>query len=372
VVTNLPPDAVAQYKRVVASKTKPEKLKNLRLFLSMIPSHKGTEKLRVNVKRQITRLEEGMERDRVRRRQARRQRALSISKGKDELLMLLPYGNIELRHTVLSRITGSSSVSFYSDAVRPHSIKLGGVNTILLPMSLSLVSSSDYLDLVRQADVALFAVSSEEELHECGVVANALRRFDVYFVSPGSETKMALSPTKSLEVKGQSDFVDHKGALDHIRHAEVGGVTVEISKFSTEYSLDASLNANALVIKSWVLVPDELRARLGEVFLLDGSIPALAKTMSEIGDDPRALLYDILKVTGKMRVWTKEPREKEVPGDPVLLREGDTVLDLAKSIHGELASELKYAVVYRPSEHAASVRVGSGFRLRDGDIVEIH
>jgi len=372
VVTNLPPDAVAQYKRVVASKTKPEKLKNLRLFLSMIPSHKGTEKLRVNVKRQITRLEEGMERDRVRRRQARRQRALSISKGKDELLLLLPYGNIELRHTVLSRITGSSSVGFYSDAVKPHSVKLGGVNTILLPMSLSLVSSSDYLDLVKQADIALFAVSSEEELHECGAVVNALRRFDVYFVSPGSETKVALSPTKNVEVRGQSDFLDHKSALDHVKHAELGGVAVEISRFSTEYSLDASLNQNSLIIKFWVLVPDELRARLGETFLLDSSIPVLVKTVSEIGRDPQALLHDILTVTGKMRVWTKEPREKEVPGDPVLLQEGGTVLDLAKSIHGELASELKYAVVYRPSEHTTSVRVGSGFKLRDGDIVEIH
>lgn len=371
-VTNLHPDAVAQYKKVVASKTKPEKLKNLRLFLSMIPNHKGTEKLKVNVKRQITRLEEGMERDRVKRRQARRQRALSISKGKDELLLLLLYGSIEFRHAVLSRVSGSSSIGFYSDAVKPHSIRLGGVNTILLPMNLSLVASSDYLDLVKQADIALFVVSSEEELRKCGAVANALKRFDVYFVCPGSETKMALSPTKGVEVKGQSDFVDRRGALDHIKRAELGGVTVEISKFSTIYSLDASLNVNAFIIKFWVLLPDELRTRLGEVFLLDNSIPALAKTLSEVGDDPQALLRDILRVTGKIRVWTKEPREKEVPGDPVLLHEGDTVLDLAKSIHGELAMELKYAVVYRPSEHAASVRVGSGFELRDGDIVEIH
>ena len=372
VVTNLPPDAVAQYKRVVASKTKPEKLKNLRLFLSMIPGHKGTEKLRVNVKRQITRLEEGMERDRVRRRQARRQRALSISKGKDELLLLLLYGSIERRYAVLSKVSGSSSIGFYSDAVKPHSIRLGGVNTIFLPMNLSLVASSDYLDLVKQADVALFVVSSEEELRGYGAVANELKRFGVYFVCPSSETKMAPSPTKSVEVKGQSDFVDHRDALDHVKRAELGGVIVEISKFSTIYSLDACLSANAFIIKFWVLLSDELRTSLGEVFLLDGSIPSLGKTLSEIGDDPQALLHDILRVTGKMRVWTKEPREKEVPGDPVLLHEGDTVLDLARSIHGELAMELKYAVVYRPSEHAASVRVGSGFELRDGDIVEIH
>jgi len=372
VVTNLPPDAVAQYKKVVASKTKPEKLKNLRLFLSMIPGHKGTEKLRVNVKRQITRLEEGMERGRVKRRQARRQRALSISKGKDELLLLLLYSNTELRHAILSRVLGSSSVGFYSDAVRPHSIRLGGVNTIFLPMSLSIAASSDYLDLVKQADIALFAISSDEELRGCGIVANALKRFDIYFVCPGSETKTALSPTKSVEVRGQSDFMDRRDAADHVKRTGLGGVTVEVSKYSTIYSLDASLNANAFIIKFWVLLTDELRARLGEVFLLGGSIPALARALSEIGDDPESLLLDILEVTGKIRVWTKEPREKEVPADPVLLREGATVLDLAKSIHGELAMELKYAVVYRPSEHAASVRVGSGFELRDRDIVEIH
>ena len=123
---------------------------------------------------------------------------------------------------------------------------------------------------------------------------------------------------------------------------------------------------------SWVVVPDELSLNHDDVVLLEGSIPAKIIRFSKIERDTVSLLHEVLSATKRIRVWTKEPREKEVPRDPVLLKEGSTVLGLARSIHGELATGFRYAVVYRSTERARSIKVGSGFKLNDGDIVEIH
>lgn len=371
-VTNLPPDAAAQYKKVVASKTKKEKLKNLKLFLSMIPDHKGTEKLKVNVKRQISRLEDGLERDKARRRQARRQRSLSISKGKDEILLLLLYQNIELRYRFLSDLLRSGSADLFSDAVRPYSVRLGGVNTICLPMNLSLVASSDYLDLVRQADAALFAVSSKNELSDCAAAIASMQRYDVFFITPGSETQVRKSPSRGIEVSGRSTFLGHDEAMAHLKSLGQSGILVELSEFSTTYSLNASLGEDVLQLAFWVIAPDELRIDHDDMVLLEGSIPAKIMRFSGIERDMTSLLRDVLDVTKRIRVWTKEPKEKEIPTDPVLLKESSTVLDLARSIHGELAADFRYAVIYRSTEHAKSIKVGPGFELNDGDIVEIH
>jgi len=373
VVTNLPPDAVAQYKKVVESKSKAEKLKNLRIFASLVPEHKGTEKLRANIKRRIVKLEEGMEKERVRKRQSRRQRTLSTSKGKDELLLLLFHPNPELKFRFLSRILNTSSTDLYMDAVRPYSSRIGGVNTVFLPMNFSLATSSDYSDLVRQADGALFAASSQEDLHGCGDLINSFKKQGIYFTCPGSEVRLVRSSARGADVTGHSDLLSRDEAIEYLSQMKVEGAAVELSRLSTRYSLESISARNPTLIRFWVMLDDEARgAPEQEIVLLNQIIPAIIKRLSEVADNPAALVEDVLSGIGKIRVRTKEPREKEVPEEPVLLKEGATVLDLAKSIHGELAAELKYAMVYRQSEQARSMRVGTGFKLKDGDIVEIH
>ena len=59
--TNLPPDAKNKWEEVEATKNPREKLKLLEEFLSLVPRHKGTAKLCVQVKKQIKDLKKEME-----------------------------------------------------------------------------------------------------------------------------------------------------------------------------------------------------------------------------------------------------------------------------------------------------------------------
>ena len=56
--TNLPPQAKEKWAEVVGCRSKPEKIKLMKEFLSLCPKHKGTSNLIVNVKRSIVKLQE--------------------------------------------------------------------------------------------------------------------------------------------------------------------------------------------------------------------------------------------------------------------------------------------------------------------------
>jgi ribosome-interacting GTPase 1 len=56
--TNLPPNAKKKWNEVTTTQNPQEKMERLREFLSLVPKHKGTARLRVQVKRQIRNLQD--------------------------------------------------------------------------------------------------------------------------------------------------------------------------------------------------------------------------------------------------------------------------------------------------------------------------
>lgn len=75
------------------------------------------------------------------------------------------------------------------------------------------------------------------------------------------------------------------------------------------------------------------------------------------------------RLTGLIRVF---PRHRGVVEDePLALRAGSTVLDVARAIHKDLAAAFKAALVWGPSARFAGQRVGRDHEVRDEDIVEI-
>ena len=74
---------------------------------------------------------------------------------------------------------------------------------------------------------------------------------------------------------------------------------------------------------------------------------------------------------GIVRVYTKTPGKPAEKDRPFTLRRGQTVEDVARLVHKDLAHSLKYARVWSrtgiPGQH-----VGREHALADGDIVELH
>jgi ribosome-interacting GTPase 1 len=98
--------------------------------------------------------------------------------------------------------------------------------------------------------------------------------------------------------------------------------------------------------------------------------PALA--VSAIGGqglgEVSAWLFDHL---GVVRVYTKAPGKPADRSRPYTLRRGQTVADVARLVHKDLARSLKHARMWGASGFEGQ-QVGPGHVVADGDIVELH
>jgi hypothetical protein len=77
----------------------------------------------------------------------------------------------------------------------------------------------------------------------------------------------------------------------------------------------------------------------------------------------------IWRLTGLIRVYLRSGREADE--HPVALHPPVTVLDVAHTIHHELAERCKGARLWGPSARFAGQQVGRAHVLADGDAVEI-
>jgi len=87
----------------------------------------------------------------------------------------------------------------------------------------------------------------------------------------------------------------------------------------------------------------------------------------------RKLLEDLLRITGRIRVFTKPVHSKMYIEKPIVMKAGSTVGDVAAQIHSSLLETFKYAVVWRRDLYPQRPkRVGRDYVLSDNDVVEIH
>jgi hypothetical protein len=134
---------------------------------------------------------------------------------------------------------------------------------------------------------------------------------------------------------------------------------------------ETTLYKPALVIGNKLDLPgSEANLQVLKQFV-NGKLPIVAMSCEQkIGVDElgRALFESL----GVIRVYTKQPGSHEPTGRPFVLKHGATVNDLAKNIHKELVQNFLFAMVWAKRLPFSPKKVGLGFPLEDGDIVEIH
>jgi small GTP-binding protein len=79
-------------------------------------------------------------------------------------------------------------------------------------------------------------------------------------------------------------------------------------------------------------------------------------------------IYDILEI---MKVYTKKHTQKADFDNPMVVRTGTTVYDIAKKIHKDFVEQFSFAKVWGKSVEFDEQSVGSDHELKDGDVVEI-
>ena len=124
-----------------------------------------------------------------------------------------------------------------------------------------------------------------------------------------------------------------------------------------------------LVVNKIDLAPHPEEAAVLEE-LLGARFPAVATSavtaqgLEEIGP----LLFRGLQI---VRVYTKTPGKAPEMGRPFTVRQGATVLDVARLVHKDLARSLKYARAWGSGVFDGQ-QIGPEHSLTDADVVELH
>ena len=88
------------------------------------------------------------------------------------------------------------------------------------------------------------------------------------------------------------------------------------------------------------------------------------------------MLTDIFRLLDIVRVYAKKPGKEPDMNEPFVLHKGETVADLALSIHRELAEKLKAARCWASQGSGSEIHNGQNVHkthiLCDKDIIELH
>jgi len=79
-------------------------------------------------------------------------------------------------------------------------------------------------------------------------------------------------------------------------------------------------------------------------------------------------VYQLLNI---IRVYTKAPGEEPDLTEPVVLKKGSTVGDVALSVHKDFFAKLRYAKIWGSGKFGGQM-VKRDHQVNEGDVIELH
>ena len=379
--TNLPPEARAKWAKTLEARTPEEKLKALQEFLSSIPDHKGTSKLRAHVRHQIAVLRRLIEEQRARRRGGGGP-SFSVEKEGAAQIVMLGMTNSG-RSSLLRALTNAkpevSDQPYTTDRPVPGMMPYEDLQFQLVeaPALRGLERDAQVLSLARNADALLLVVDlSSDPVAQLSAMVEELRDAGIMVVKPRATVEIERQTSGGIKVAVMGRLIDCT-EQDIAKLLNSYGIRHALVKVHGEASLDdvedyllrRPIYKPTLIVANKLDLPgaeDNLRKLEVAVAGRLRVIPVSAK----LGVDPAVLGKAIFEALDIIRVYTKEPGG-EPSREPLIVKRGSTVLDVAERIHSRLSKNFKYAKVWSSRLPFSPQKVGHSFVLEDGDVVEI-
>lgn len=387
--TNLRAEAKHKWAEVSAAKNPRQKLQLLQEFLSLVPKHKGTAKLCVQVKKQMATLRREIE-EKKRRRAGKGGPKFFIEKegaaqvaligltnaGKSSLLAATTNAKVKVSPNAYTTKEPVPGMLAYEDIqfqiVEAPALMKGAVNGRALgPQTMALARNADCLilmvDLTHDSGGQLSLILNEIEKARI-LVSKPKARVEVERKFVGAGLRIIL-----IGRLVDCTFRDLEELLKSYRIMDA------VVKIYGEATLDEVEDAifESTVYKPAVIVANKMDSEGSETNLrllqthVNSQLPIITvscKTRHGLDRLGEALF----KVLNVIRVYTKEPGEREFSERPFILKKGATVYDLARSIHSDFSEKFSFAKVWSKRLVFSPQKVGFTFVLEDGDVAEIH
>jgi ribosome-interacting GTPase 1 len=324
---NLTPQYLEAEAKFKQAKTTQEKIKALEVMMAVIPKHKGTERLRGQLKSRMAKLKEELQK---RPTLGRAEQAYTIKREGSAQVVLLGLPNSG-KSTLFSKVTQAfSEVADYPFTTQkpiPGMMKFENLQIQLVdtpPIQLDHIEPG-FSNLIRNADALLVVIDlTEEPIFQMEVLLEELNQMKIMMAGKGTipSLEVGWAPLRALLLGNKCDV---KNAMEGYRAFE--------SRFK----------------ESFPLLP--ISAKEGMNF-----------------DELKKEVYQLL---GIIRVYTKAPGGDPDLTEPVVLKKGSTVEDVALSIHKDFLKKLRYAKIWGSGKFDGQM-VKRDYKVNEGDIIEMH
>lgn len=324
--TNLPPEAAEAERRFRAATEPAEKIACLEEFISLIPKHKGTDHLRADLRRKLSKLKS---QDQGRKKSGKQASAYHIDREGAGQVVLVGSTNVGKSALVVALTNASPEVSaapFTTWEPTPGMMLVENVQVQLIdtpPLTREYVDP-EFLNLIRRCDLVLLMVDVQthpvQQLEESLAVLEEnrivpLHRQDCY----DEEQRLAFKPLLVLANKCDDDE------------------TEEVYEIFCE-----------LLEEDWPMLP----------------ISALT------GYNLNRLKWAVFEQLDIIRIYSKSPGKEPNFDSPFVMDKGGTVEEFARKIHLDFYRNLKSARVWGSGVFDGQP-VGRDHVLHDGDVVEL-
>jgi ribosome-interacting GTPase 1 len=324
--TNLPPEAVEAENRYRAAKSSAEKITSLEEFISLIPKHKGTDKLRANLRKRLSKLKSATQ---GKKQASKQESAFRIDKeGAGQAAVVGPT-NVGKSALVAALTNATPEVADYPFTTwqpTPGMMTFENIQIQLVdtpPMDRDFVEP-ELMDLIRRSDVILLVVDlqtdPDEQLEDTIAFLAEHRIVPLYLKDRYSDQRrLTFKPLIVLANKCDDENCD------------------EVFEIFCQ-----------LLQEDWPMVP-------------------VAATNGRNLERLKRAVFERLDL---IRVYSKPPGEEPDLSAPFVLEKGSTVGEFAGKVHRDFFDNLKTARMWGSGVYDGQM-VGRDHVLEDGDVVEL-
>jgi len=325
---NLPPDYFEIEKKYRTAKTHEDKIRYLEEMLSIMPKHKGTEKLQGDIKSKIAKLRRMPDKkSKISRKgssmyQVEKEGAAQVvlvgmpNTGKSSLLAALTNAEPNIAEYPLSTLKPLPGMMEFEN------IQIQLVD--LIPINPNYFEPW-VLGIIRNSDAAAIVVSLvDDPITQLEESLNFLKKNNIYPVS----------------------------TIEKIEY-EFGNVYKKILVVANK----KDENPESEIFK----LLDEL---YGDEF-------DITKVSAKSGENLNDFKVKLFKLLDIVRVYSKPPRKEADFTQPMVFPNGTTVIDVAKSLHKDFADKFKFARIWGKGKYEGQ-KVNREYVVTDGDVIEFH
>jgi ribosome-interacting GTPase 1 len=323
---NLPPQAIEAERQYRAAESLEEKISCLEEYLSLIPKHKGTDHLRADLRRKLSKLKSAAQ---TRKKTGKQLSPYHIDKEGAGQVVLVGMTNVGKSALVAALTNATPEVS-----AAPY--------TTWEPTPGMMVVDHVQIQLIDTPPLNQDFVDPE--------MLNLIRRCDLILVVVDLQTHPVQHLEEAIEILEENRIValHREEQYTGERRATVIPMLVLVNKFDDEDCYEVYEIFCELLEEEWPLIPASATTR---------------RNLSVL----KQSVYDEL---GIMRIYSKPPGREPDYTSPFVMERGGTVEEFARQIHQDFYDNLKTARLWGEGVYDGQT-VGRDHILHEGDVVEL-